>query len=88
MPLDERFIASVVRQFVMGGQALERGARAVADARRKGLHALGEAGIDIRLMQQHPGQPQHDIQLPANVDGDRVHRRQQSTGGDCSFKVA
>src|ERR1035438_4593488 len=53
----EGFVPEVVRPRVLLCQAFQRSARAVSNARRKCLRALGETRTDVGTMQQHSRQP-------------------------------
>jgi len=85
--VEERSIEAVVRYCVFGGEAFERCARPIADARCKGVDALDKTRPHIGLVQHHPGKPKHHIQLGRRVRGQIRHRRPQRSLGHRRLKV-
>ena len=85
--VEERRVEPVVGNCVLGGEALQRCARPIADARCKGVDALDKARPHIGLVQHHPGKPKHHIQLGRRVRGQIRHRRPQRSLGHRRLKV-
>ena len=88
MILEERRIVTVVRRCVTGRERLQCSAWTVADAFSECLNALYKAWADVRLVQQHTGQHQHQIQLLCVIHRQSIHGGFEVALGDGRIELS